>query len=549
MSLRTVETAPHQQIELSFSEVVLFTSLSASPGLPSSVPFVIPLAPDTPQSVRTPLSSLFHALTATLHPKDPLLPTFSRTITVHVRRYTPHSHTIAISPETYNTDDPTRVEIEIPRSVFRVDEPIPIYVAVPPPRRELVVDQALSLRNIRAELVRMVDVKHGDGPSTISHSQEPSSSKAHLTPPFSGQTYRMVIAQSGASCRFHSTKSVQLRLILHPTLPHSVTSDVQLELPAGEYGHLESEIEYASITQTTLLHSVSFWLNVHVSFVNTSNRTERFSTVTIPVVIIPAPAPLPEVEEWLGAAYHKKHDRPPVKTTRRDDADPAVPHDEGEAGPSVPTSGAPPPFEERDAPPPFQREASTSTRLPTFLESESEILVPVSEEVSIAPLCQDAPAILGEGIQFGFPLSEQFDGHLNTGLRSENPASLTGPTSLPMLASNRQPELEVMGRSLTLEQHRGTTEVEPPAALPLVDDPSDPPPSIDSEFRFPTITLPTPLDARSGYGQTTEAPSLQVPSPTGDQASHGQAPPPYLIPDNDRDGHVARPPPYVDFSN
>ena len=107
---------------------------------------------------------------------------------------------------------------------------------------------------------------------------------------------------------------------------------------------------------------------------NMSSHTERVSTVSLPLRILPPSAPLPEVEPSIDEAYHKKHDRPPARTVRQDD-DVEVP--QYEAGPSV-TAGAPPPFEEREAPPPFwsteaEAEASTSTRLPTFLESEHEI--------------------------------------------------------------------------------------------------------------------------------------------------------------------------------
>jgi len=56
-----------------------------------------------------------------------------------------------MAPEIHSSDDPTQVEVEIPLVTFKAGEPIPIYVKVPPPRTELVVDQGLRLRNIRVE--------------------------------------------------------------------------------------------------------------------------------------------------------------------------------------------------------------------------------------------------------------------------------------------------------------------------------------------------------------------------------------------------------------
>ena len=586
-----METAYDNEIELGFSEIVLFSSSSSDlTPLPSTYPFAIPLTPDTPQSLHTSQSSLSHILTATLHPTDPQQRPLFKSLTVHTRRYTSHTHTIAVSPEAYSLDDPTRVEVEVPRTTFKAGEHIPVYVTVPPPRSELVLDQGLRLRNVRAELVRIVRVKRGvgedelsdseadllsdgegvpeehylmnsDGPSnTNRHSHPSTSSKAPTSPLFMGSSYRTIIARSGASCRFHSEKTVQLRFILHQPPPSGSPSDHQVELPTGEYGHIDNVIECAPITQTTVLHSVSFRLNVHVSFVNTSSRTERFSTITIPIVLIAPPAPLPEVEEWVDAAYQKKHDRPPVKTVRYDD-DSSAPHYDGEAGPSVLSSGAPPPFEERDAPPPFfssEREASTSSRLPTFLESEREIIIPEHQDQSTIPLSQNADTVLGEGVQFGFLASEQFDGHSDIMQRSSSPAitMATSEADLTDMVNNRQPEdaINVLGRALALDQdvQSGGEQLPPPPPPPAMDDPSDPPPSIDSEFRSPASPLRPPSAAGPAYTPPTEAASLHTTAaePTSGQvqSSHGQAPPPYLTPDNDRDqGHVTRPPPYMDL--
>jgi neural Wiskott-Aldrich syndrome protein len=584
MSLRTVEATLHQQIELGFSEIVLFSLPSPTATLPSTFLFAIPLTPDTPQSMQTPLSSLSHTLTATLHPTDPLSPELSKTMVVHTRRYTSHLHTIPICPETRNVDEPTRIEVQLPRTVFKVGEPVPIYVTIPPPTREVVVDQVLKLRNIKAELVRIVKVKQGmsddessisgtellsedslfEGPfpnsvgsSSISHAvQAHASSKAPISPPLHGPSYRAIIARSGASCRFHSAKAVQLRLILHPLPQSSLLSDSQVDQSAGEHSSLDSDLECPWITQTTLLHSVSFRLNLRVSFVEMSSHSERFSTISIPLVIVPLSAPLPEVAESLEAAYQKKHDRPPARTFRLDEVDSTVPHyDEGEAGPSMLPSGNPPPFEERDAPPPFfaEREVPASTRLPTFLESENEIIVPIqSDEMPAIPLDHTASVIVGEGVQFGFPASAQFDGHSDVPPGSVTPPptharSAIDPT-LAELVDMPPPDTETLSRALTLDEHDDAVQGQLPPPPPAMDDPSDPPPSIDSEFRSPVILQQTPSDPTSGYRPPSPPPHVASSAPSVVQSTQGQAPPPYLLPDNDRDqSHVIRPPPYVDF--
>ncbi|KAJ6574911.1 hypothetical protein B0H19DRAFT_618731 [Mycena capillaripes] len=582
VSLRTIETAFRREIELGFSEIELFSSFDAAEvALPSSFLFAIPLMEDTPQSLRTPHSSISHTLTATLHPLDTSSLPVSKSLVVHTRRYTAHSHTLAVSPETHTLYEPTRVEVQVPRTTFIAGEVVPLYVTVPPPPRELVVDQGLRLRNVRVELLRIVEVNHDEekaayeevssssgpssGPSTAitpspTHKPQPSSSKAPVSPLFPGSSYKTIIARSGASCRFHSSRPVQLRFILHQPSPSGSPSDFQINLPSPEYGHLESDAECASITQLTLLHSVTFQINIFVSFVDMSTRTERISTISIPVVILAPPAPLPEIAPSMEAAYSKKHDRPPARTVRHEDADFSVPHySEGEAGPSALPGGAPPPFEERDAPPPFfssAAEASTSSRLPTFLESETEIIIPPDDDESV--LQPDAPpAIVGEGIEFGFSAAHQFDGHSEDMQRSSTPPPTLEMASrdanLTPLADIHEPDraIEVLG--LVLDQHEENTrgrELPPPP--PALDDPSDPPPSIDSDFRSPDDPPHPPSPPSLATYTVPEPTMLNPPSPTPaagqNPTSDGHAPPPYLVPGDHthQQENVARPPPYVD---
>jgi hypothetical protein len=243
---------------------------------------------------------------------------------------------------------------------------------------------------------------------------------------------------------------------------------------------------------------------------------------------------------------------------------------------------APPPFfshtaeastSSRYAPPPFSphAEASTSNRLPTFLESETEIFVPTEDTVAIAPPPLTQPIIPGEGTQFGFPPSEQFDGHSEEMQRSSTPPPTlemaTRDTNVTNLADLNEPQLamEALGIALGEQEDAPVGSELPPPPPPAMDDPSDPPPSIDSDFRSPDVHLrhsppphsssPPPLPRPpTVYSQSTEQTNaLRNSSPvhsTGQTrpSSHGHAPPPYLVPGNNGEQeHVTRPPPYMDL--
>ena len=479
MHLRTTESTADRSIELAHTAIVLYDADAADDPdapFPSSFPFAIPLTADTPQCIHTPQSALAHVLSATLHPADPAAPPLTKALAVHTRRFSSHTHTPAIAPVTRTIAAPARVDVEVPRTTFTAREPVPIYVTVPSPSRELVVQGGLRLRNIKAELVRTVRVRQGDPnddpcaedgdeneddeddedggrlPLGVSHEQatEPSSSSSQATTITTARrraptaVYKTVVSRSGALCRFHTSLPVRLRFVLHQSSPASSPSDPARPLPAGDFGLLDSDAECGSITQTTLLHSVAFRLRVHVTFRNMATRTEHVSTLALPLTFLPPPAPLPELEAGMDSAYHKKHDRPPARTVRGDDQDAAPHYEEGEAGPSVfvvSASGEPPPFEERDAPPSFA-EASTSSRLPTFLESEQEIYIPPrsddDDEPSLppppppglpAPQPQPRHVIDGEGVLFGFPASAHFDGHAEDVDRTGAP---TPPPTLEM---------------------------------------------------------------------------------------------------------------------
>ncbi|OCH96518.1 hypothetical protein OBBRIDRAFT_8158 [Obba rivulosa] len=586
VSLRTVEAANGSEIELGNSELVLSSTVEHAPQR-SSFPFSIPLPADTPQCIHTPRSWLTHTLTASLLRPAAGAHAISRSLVVHTRRYTPHPHVLTVAPETRTVEEPTLIEVQIPRTTFKAGEPLPVYVTVPVPRRELVTEQDLRLRNIRAELVRSIRAKDqnteesiaaeveiepsllegecaNEGRSTDPPASSPPGKQGIRSSLFAQDADRptssgsdgesRIVSWSGAACRLHPARPIRVRLILRPP---TGSPDIPHEgLPPGDYYYLESDEDCASITQATLLHTVSFSLAVHVTFMSMSNRTERVSSISIPVTIIPPTARLPEIEEDLDAAYHKKHDRPPDRTVRVEDSD--VPRYEGVPGPSY-LANAPPPFEEREAPPPFSTmapEASTSSGLPTFMESEREIYLPADEDSSIDPSSLPPPHLMieGEGTLFGFPPSEQFDGYSD-----DTERSFTPPPSMEMASrdtdvtrlANFDTTAAIEALEFALDQQEGISDDHlPPPPPPPMDDPSDPPPSIDSAFRAPGEShQPTPSQPPGlSFAQVTEQTDthLSVNSPGAQGESH--APPPYAVPDHGVEhDHVAHPPPYVDL--
>ncbi|KAH9937575.1 uncharacterized protein B0H18DRAFT_1152375 [Fomitopsis serialis] len=452
MSLRSVEVAYETEIELGDTEVVLCSS--SSEDRRASFPFAIPLTTDTAQCIHSLRSSLSHTLTANVYAAGGVRP-----------RLRSRCWSTPAGIRRTRTSRSLRGEGAAAADDVQGGEPIPVYLTVPVPERELVVERGLRLRNVRAELVRSVRVRTST--ETTHPAGEPSSSTqpsdAKTVPAVPGE--QKVIALSGAACRLHPARPLNIRLILHPPVGSPLAMQTR-DLPAEDY-YAPDTVECAAITQTTLLHSVSFRLRVHVAFMNMASHTERVSTLEFPIVLLPPTAALPQVEESMDTAYHKKHDRPPARTNRIEDND--VPrYEEGEAGPSY--HSAPPPFEEREAPPPFFSAPQASTR----------------PDDGPPPMAQPNAVTDGEGVLFGFPPSEHFDGY------ADMDHGLAGYDVTPLASMNPTAAIEAMGLALGLDRPDNPLAEPPPPPPPPMDDPSDPPPSIDSDFRDPEGTHQSP---------------------------------------------------------
>ena len=143
MSLRSVEAAYDTEIELGNTEVVLCSS--SSDNRRASFPFAIPLPPDTAQCLHALHSSLTHTLTARVYTAASDVPALAKSVLVHTRRYTSHTHELQPTPETWTMTEPSKVEVQLPRTTFRAGEPIPIYITVPTPPADFVVEQGMRL--------------------------------------------------------------------------------------------------------------------------------------------------------------------------------------------------------------------------------------------------------------------------------------------------------------------------------------------------------------------------------------------------------------------
>ncbi len=499
------------------------------------MPFSIPLTPDLPQSVVTPSSSISHTLVATLYPRDGPPVTTSHQIQLE-RHTSPSAGPISIDPVSMTNESPTTFTAQLPRSIFRVGESIPVYVTVAPPNSS-VLSSGLRLRNIMIELWR--HVKLGDLSSIPLSSRfedqtsyASTSSSEKPSPSHDGATHSHVVTRSGSSCRFHSTRPLKMRFVIHESSAEPLTS--------------------GNITQTTLLHHVSFEIQVKISFTSSVSQNASEVLTRIPIVILPplAPEPVGDMTEEIEIAYHKKHDPPPASTARIDDLGegssrppafdevtssstsvlhpPYAPVSPGRDGASPPsffeanhqdlpaasTSVLPAFSDGEDAsgihesslqsptsPPSFDDVALTpGAHLPSFIESQVEAHSEPSNTRSSFQHWVFNPAIggqemhfEGEGSLYGFHPSEQYDGISHSLMQSNAEADARINTAAAVLGDGDLLRTNLPALTEALAQYADVDENDlyisyvpgadgsglPPPPPPLMDDPSDPPPSID----------------------------------------------------------------------
>jgi hypothetical protein len=491
-------------------------------------------------------------------PTDPLIQSY---VVVHTRRYVARAPPPPLCTETLALSAPVPVEVQLPRRTFHSGEIIPVYITIPPVGNGFSENSGLTLRNISTQLRRIVSASITQATDSLSGSLP--SDEGNILQNYSDEfastmekpyladdaqrddedddVWRTVVAKTGSACRFHETRTVKLRLLLR--LPPADLGPGSISSAASE-GVSTDTPDCGLITQSTLLGSAEFKILVSASFISARESRERVASLSIPITILPPQAPASDIDPSLDAAYRKKHDRPPLRTTRHPQAETSISHDEGGAGPS----GQPPPFEDADIPPPFSVESNLNSHPPTFVESQADLTdfqvyndqMQQSQQQSTV---QYAPE--GEGVLFGFPASEEFDGTQNPNvtpspfqIRSSVPPQLPSQTLNPHLRGSRDRNAEDLSAHDSLP--------------PGIDDPSDPPPAIDVAYlAAPNAESTLPLDPPPPpHSDEDPHPLRTSPPPVVARHAASAAPPPYLNPpiDSEPRNSVIRPPPYMESS-
>ncbi|GAA5918112.1 hypothetical protein JCM6882_006348 [Rhodosporidiobolus microsporus] len=238
---------------------------------PSSTAFKLELTPDLPACLHLANSSLEYTLTATLFYADSSILPLVRCAPVHLARTSPPGSLLAsgslaalsspppsTAPQTISATTPIPFSVRLPRTVFRRSEPVELVTRIEVPDAKL-VGEGLRLRTVSAELIRTIKVAGGDRahptPSALSDGIEET-----RPAPQNPSILRTVLAHSGKSARFSPSRPIIIKLVLHP--------------PA--------EVSCESITQATILHTISFSVVVTVGLVNHSSTTSSSSAAPPP---------------------------------------------------------------------------------------------------------------------------------------------------------------------------------------------------------------------------------------------------------------------------
>ncbi|PWN33416.1 uncharacterized protein FA14DRAFT_61962 [Meira miltonrushii] len=332
ISLHAIESDRDQSITI-FSETLTLwqangkgnaassSSSGADNTIPSTLPFVFSLTGDLPHCIHLSSSSLEYRLEATLRSSDTSNhPDAFRSTQVHLTRYTRPGplrdipeHKDGLSPYTWNVDSPTKMMIQLQKTLLRRADPITVFVRIPPPERKI---ESLSLRSAEANLVRIITAKGTD------------------------TKHELLLAHSGKLCRFNSTRAIILRLQLHPPFdvsnmpyPHPDHDAAQGGPILGRGGGGGCE----SVTQDTLLHDVHFFVRVLIAL-RSDEGDRQDVTLEREIVILP------------GAAGNEETDSDDVgKVTSKEEAESKGHGKAGEwvaqplpqDGPSTSTSAAP----------------------------------------------------------------------------------------------------------------------------------------------------------------------------------------------------------------
>ncbi|GAA6036664.1 hypothetical protein JCM8097_001285 [Rhodosporidiobolus ruineniae] len=238
------------------------SSASTDDGFPpGSTPFKLELTPDLPTCLHLGSSSLEYTLTASLFYLDPTIPPLVRCSPVHLARTSPPGPLrvdppFSTSPQTISASSPLSFSVRLSRTAFRRSEPIELVVRLDVPDVKA-LGAGLRLRTVSAELARTIKVV-GEGEGSSMPRAEGGEDGSGVV--LGQQEHRTILAHSGKSARFSPTRPVVIKLVLHP--PPVLSCE--------------------SVTQSTILHSVTFSVLVTIGLFHPSSSSSS-STTAIPL--------------------------------------------------------------------------------------------------------------------------------------------------------------------------------------------------------------------------------------------------------------------------
>ncbi|POV95241.1 hypothetical protein PSHT_15774 [Puccinia striiformis] len=220
---------------------------------PSLSPFNFNLPNHLPQCIHLQnRHGINYELTASLTYQDhhsEVLQKSTLTIPIHITKPTTNDleqeqQQFSLLPVEIKAIEPTPIFVTLSQTLLCHSKPLALPIRIPPPVEQLINDKGLQLRSVRAELRKHIcDRSHPENQVTA------------------------VLAISGKSCRFSSSRAVFLRLRLHSNLsPTTRGRNIEeIGVVNGEQGERLGEQQTAGIlsqcetvSQTTNLFKVSF---------------------------------------------------------------------------------------------------------------------------------------------------------------------------------------------------------------------------------------------------------------------------------------------------
>lgn len=233
----------------------------------TSTRFKLDLTPDLPHCLHLINSSLEYSLTAKLSSSNPNVHSIIKSTPIHLLRSSPPgplslSSSIlttsdvsvpkpSTTPQTLSLESPISVKVKFERTLFKRSEPIKLIATIQVPSSK-VTQEGLRLRTISAELKRKISVAsipsedEGEEISTLSDKVEI-------------EDQIRILARSGKSCRFSSTRPIVIKLLLHP--PPSTATECE---SISQVNYSSFSISFFSFSRTndsihfSLLFSIQF---------------------------------------------------------------------------------------------------------------------------------------------------------------------------------------------------------------------------------------------------------------------------------------------------